>query len=285
MRKRIIITAAILLLAAAPMFAAVDAFMKLDGIPGPAQGTHPGWIQIESFSFGMPQASTRADTVTIRPSAGGSSNAEVHDLTITKLADVASPKLALACATGKHFPEVTLELNGQRTLLQDVVIASVQKTAPMGDGSVREILKLKFGRDATHQSPAGVADIYKQKIYGSNTTANATIGGAGGAPSPTMLQSVRLAGQNQAIIVVCDVAGGMGAALLQRAFQMRQPLPELRLATNPANGMDKSMPPPMQFTFTNVVITGGTASGGGCSQFSLRFQRYSGPPAGFTAPR
>ena len=41
-------------------------------------------------------------------SGAGAGKANVHDLTFTKWVDTATPKLALACCSGKYFEDATL---------------------------------------------------------------------------------------------------------------------------------------------------------------------------------
>jgi type VI secretion system secreted protein Hcp len=75
---------------------AVDMFLKLDGVKGESHDDkHKGEIDILSFSWGASQLSTEP---------AGSGKASVHDFSIGHVLDLASPKLALACATGQHIP-------------------------------------------------------------------------------------------------------------------------------------------------------------------------------------
>lgn len=87
---------------------APDAYLKIDGILGESTDSdHKDWIEVLSFGAGIAQpASAVAST------AGGatSGRASFSDLSITKLVDKATPKLALACADGTHIKEITLEL-------------------------------------------------------------------------------------------------------------------------------------------------------------------------------
>lgn len=87
---------------------AFDAFIKIDGIDGESTDEkHADWIEVKKFSTGLnQQASATASSV------GGASSerADFHGLTITKLIDKASPKLALACAAGTHIDSITLEI-------------------------------------------------------------------------------------------------------------------------------------------------------------------------------
>jgi type VI secretion system secreted protein Hcp len=87
---------------------AVDAFLKIEGIPGESTDSdHKDWIEVLSFGAGISQP-----TSAVASTAGGatSGRANFQDLTITKLVDKATPKLALACADGTHIKEITLEL-------------------------------------------------------------------------------------------------------------------------------------------------------------------------------
>jgi type VI secretion system secreted protein Hcp len=79
--------------------AAVDYFLKLDGIDGESQDfKHKGEIQLESFSWGVHQV--------VSVGAGGGQRAgrsSFEDFHFTKPVDKASPKLMFACASGQHI--------------------------------------------------------------------------------------------------------------------------------------------------------------------------------------
>jgi type VI secretion system secreted protein Hcp len=62
---------------------------------------------------------------------GGSGKVSVHDISITKVVDAASPTLSLYCANGKHIPKVTVVLRKagkvyQTIKLSDVLVSSFQ---------------------------------------------------------------------------------------------------------------------------------------------------------------
>lgn len=83
-----------------------DAFIKINGIDGEvADPRHPGEIVIDSYSWGMSQTGAHA-----AGGGGGAGKVSFHDISIVKALDKASPKLALACASGQHITEVTLTL-------------------------------------------------------------------------------------------------------------------------------------------------------------------------------
>ena len=81
---------------------AVDAYLLIDGIKGEsADSAHQGWIELLSAHFGVMQPmSTSAST------AGGHTvgHSEHRTLSITKLADLASPVLMQHCSMGKTIP-------------------------------------------------------------------------------------------------------------------------------------------------------------------------------------
>ena len=84
--------------------AAVDYFLKIDGIPGESRDSkHKGEIELESFSWGATQA--------LHPGGGGGGGAgkvQMQDFHFVMSMNKASPKLFLACASGQHLKHATL---------------------------------------------------------------------------------------------------------------------------------------------------------------------------------
>jgi len=109
---------------------AVDYFLKIDGVSGEsADSKHKGEIELESFSWG--------ETNTVSGpggGGGGSGKVQVQDLLVTMYVSKASPKLMLACATGKHHKEAVLTARragkSQQEFLvfkfEDVIVTSYQ---------------------------------------------------------------------------------------------------------------------------------------------------------------
>ncbi|MEW6381899.1 MAG: type VI secretion system tube protein Hcp [bacterium] len=87
---------------------AFDAFLKIDGIEGEStDDKHKGWIEILSYNWGVSQTASATAS-----SSGGaaSERANFQDFSVVKMLDKATPKLALACSSGQHIKEITLEL-------------------------------------------------------------------------------------------------------------------------------------------------------------------------------
>jgi type VI secretion system secreted protein Hcp len=83
---------------------AVDYFLKIDGVPGEsADAKHKGEIQLESFSWGETGSGGAG-----AGGGGGAGKVQMQDLVVTMSVSKASPKLMLACATGKHLKDAVL---------------------------------------------------------------------------------------------------------------------------------------------------------------------------------
>jgi type VI secretion system secreted protein Hcp len=81
--------------------AAVDYFLKLDGIPGESTDKkHKNEIDISSWSWGEANAGTHAGG-----GGGGAGKVHMQDFSFTMKVNKASPKLFLHCATGTHIKE------------------------------------------------------------------------------------------------------------------------------------------------------------------------------------
>src|SRR4029450_9835094 len=83
--------------------AAFDYFLRVDGIQGEsADAKHKGEIEVLSWSWGETQATGSPS------SGGGAGKVEMSDLTVVTHVSKASPRLLLACATGKHIKSAVL---------------------------------------------------------------------------------------------------------------------------------------------------------------------------------
>ena len=121
---------------------AIDAYLQIDGIKGEsADSAHPGWIEVSTAHFGVVQPrSATAST------AGGhtAERCEHRTVSLTKLADLASPILMQTCSMGKTIPKAKLEFlradgDGNRVKyyeveLENVIIANMDQV--LSDGSI-----------------------------------------------------------------------------------------------------------------------------------------------------
>lgn len=83
-----------------------DYFLKLDGIEGEsADDKHKGTIEVESFSWGVANMGTGGTHT-----GGGAGKSTFQDIHFTAPVSKASQKLFLACATGQHLKEGTLNV-------------------------------------------------------------------------------------------------------------------------------------------------------------------------------
>jgi type VI secretion system secreted protein Hcp len=145
---------------------AVDMFLKLDGIKGESKDhKHKEEIHIESFSWGLSQTGTFGSG-----GGGGAGKVNVHDITVSKVLDKATPLLMFHICNGKHIKEglITVRKAGEKPVeylkikLTDILISSIQESAAGGD-ILQESLSLNFAKfqvdyieqkaDGTGESP------------------------------------------------------------------------------------------------------------------------------------
>jgi type VI secretion system secreted protein Hcp len=84
--------------------AAVDFFLKIEGIEGESQDhKHKNEIDLESWSFGETQHGTHS-----AGGGGGAGKVSMQDFHFVMRVNKASPKLFVNCATGAHIKKATL---------------------------------------------------------------------------------------------------------------------------------------------------------------------------------
>lgn len=150
---------------------ASDYYLQLDGIKGEStDSSHAGWIECSTVTWSISQPKSATASTSGGHTAG---RADLSEITISKLVDLASPLLAQTCACGKTIPKAKLEFqraDGQTSIkyfeveLENVLIGHI---APSFDGTEqpRETLGLKFSKVRWKYS--------KQKVAGGasgNTT-------------------------------------------------------------------------------------------------------------------
>jgi type VI secretion system secreted protein Hcp len=107
-----------------PVLAAVNLYLKLDGIEGEGKDeAHQGWIDLFSYQFGVARPSTGQDGESQR-------GASFSDLTITKFVDKSSPSLLFDTASETHIEDATI----------DVVKAGTDKSKPFLEYTLSKVL-------------------------------------------------------------------------------------------------------------------------------------------------
>ena len=104
-------------------------------------------IALGSFTFGVEGAPGAA-----AGAGGGAGKVSVHDISVTKHLDPASPKLLEACAKGSHLAAVQIRLCGTggctgpylQYELKNVMITSYQISGAGGESMPTESLSLNF---------------------------------------------------------------------------------------------------------------------------------------------
>jgi len=85
-------------------FAAIDMFLKIDGIDGESTDAgHPDEIDVLKWSWGMSQSGPISG-------GGGSGKVNIQDMSITKSTDSTTSDLMQSCCTGNNIGKVTLQM-------------------------------------------------------------------------------------------------------------------------------------------------------------------------------
>ncbi|HQU43648.1 MAG TPA: type VI secretion system tube protein Hcp [Pirellulales bacterium] len=110
--------------------AAVDYFLKIDGIEGESQDSkHKNEIDVLSWSYGVANSGSMSIM-----GGGGSGKSSFNDISFTAYHSKASPKLNLASASGQHLKNAVLTIRKAGTdqqeylvwKLTDVLVSSYQ---------------------------------------------------------------------------------------------------------------------------------------------------------------
>jgi type VI secretion system secreted protein Hcp len=146
--------------------AAVDYFLKLDGIKGESQDSkHSGEIDLESWSWGETQSGTHSSG-----GGGGAGKVSMQDFQFVMKVNSASPKLLKACATGEHIKSAVLTCRKAgkeqqeflKISLSDVLVSSFQ-TGGSGNGGIvpTDSIALNYAKieyEYKSQKPDGTLD-------------------------------------------------------------------------------------------------------------------------------
>ncbi|TFW23899.1 type VI secretion system tube protein Hcp [Massilia arenosa] len=132
---------------------AIDVYLQIDGIKGESTDhAHQGWIECTSAQWGVSQPKSATSST-----AGGhtAERCDIRSISITKMADLASPILMQNCAAGRTIPKARLEFlradgQGERIRyyeveLENVLIGSVNQSVHEGD-VLHDSVGLKFSK-------------------------------------------------------------------------------------------------------------------------------------------
>lgn len=118
---------------------AMDAYLKIDGIPGEAkQKGYENWIMLDGWNWGSASAgsSDRGGGL-----VGG--KVQMQDFSFQKLTDKATPKLFESCCKGQVHPIIKLKMvrmpENQVVLdftFEHCIVSSFQTSGGAGDGGV-----------------------------------------------------------------------------------------------------------------------------------------------------
>jgi len=141
-------TTTTLLLTPVISHAAVDMFLKLDGIPGESvDKANAGSIDILAWSEGLSQSGT-----THSGGGGGAGKVNVQDISLTKYLDSASPLLRQYITSGAIIPNATLTVrtSGEnprvffRIEMKNILVSSVSTGGSSGENRLSENISLNF---------------------------------------------------------------------------------------------------------------------------------------------
>jgi type VI protein secretion system component Hcp len=264
-------TLAVLALAvcALPVFGALNAYLKIDGFDsGLTYPGHEGWINLTSWSWGV---SNQRPGATVPAAACATNDAKfgVHVATVSEGNLMPSPvvlKLQDLVMTHKQLPAVTVEINGQRHVLQNVTFSSFQ-----GLGQGNHAGALNFTRCATH-SGAVVAAMVNPNVHPVATTK--ILVGLTPRPEAFDFSSFQFQGSNGAIILQRNAVQGN---FLQQAFQSKQKFPSLTVERKAGKGS------PEYFTvkMSDVLVSSYQVMGDGSVKIRLSFAKVDGSTRGF----
>ena len=127
---------------------AVDALLKIDGIPGESKiADHEDEIDVYSWEGGMSQSGTFHTG-----RGGGAGKVNVQDLLIVQYVDASVPILMQHCCNGAHIPSATLTIRkaGQDPLdyivieLKKLMVTEVSPAGNPGDELVMVRTRFNF---------------------------------------------------------------------------------------------------------------------------------------------
>jgi type VI secretion system secreted protein Hcp len=131
--------------------AAVDYFLKIDGVEGESQdATHKGEVQLSSWSWGATNTGTMQ-----AGSGGGGGKASMQDFSFSMPVNRATPKLVQKLASGEHIKRAVLTCRKAgktpqeylRITFEDIIVSSYSTGGAEGaDAIPDEHISLNFAK-------------------------------------------------------------------------------------------------------------------------------------------
>jgi type VI secretion system secreted protein Hcp len=148
--------------------AAVDYFLKIDGVEGESSDSkHKGEIEILSYSWGASNSSSSGSA----GGGGGAGKVSMQDFHFTAKSNKSSPKLFLSCATGEHIKKAVLTVRKAgkeqaeyiKIVFEDILVSSYQNG---GDSTTAptEQISLNFEKIQFSYAPRKADGSYGQPI-------------------------------------------------------------------------------------------------------------------------
>ena len=260
----------VLLVCALPLFGAVDAFLKIDGFDsGLKYPGHEGWIYLTSWSWGV---SNQRPGATVPAAACATNDAKfgVHIATVLESNNLMPSPVALELQdlvmTHKQLPSVTVEINGQRHVLQNVTFNSFQSLDQGNHAGA-----LNFRGCATHGGAVAAAMV-NPNVHPVATTR--ILVGLTPRPESFDFSSLQFQGSNGATLVQRNAVQGN---FFQQAFQSKQKFPSLTIERKAGKGQQEYMVVKM----SDVLVSSYQVNGDGSAKIGLNFAKADGSVRGF----
>jgi type VI secretion system secreted protein Hcp len=158
MKARVLLLAALFVINLSVRAAAVDYFLKIEGVPGESvDADHRGEIEVLSWSFGV------SNPVSVGAGGQTAGKATFQDFQIMKSLDKSTPLLMKACAKGTHIPQAILfvrkatatgtPVTYYKVTMEECMVSSYQISAPNGGDRPSESLSLNFTKITFDYTP------------------------------------------------------------------------------------------------------------------------------------
>jgi type VI secretion system secreted protein Hcp len=138
--------------------AQTDFFLKIPGLDGESEdATYKNCIDVESWSWGMTQSGSMHIA-----GGGGKGKVSIHDLSVTKNVDKASPALMQKCCDGEHLAEATLicrkaggssQVEYLKIKMEEVLVSSYSQSGGGGDTMPLDSFTLNFAKVSEEYTP------------------------------------------------------------------------------------------------------------------------------------